>query len=68
MMMPMSIKSLLFLAWLGLVSAAMTDPATGIAFSPKLGGLGIFGVGVRKKGPIKVRERLKVLQLVTSLM
>lgn len=36
------------LAW------AMTDPATGIAFAPKKNGLEIFGVGVRKKGPIKV--------------
>jgi hypothetical protein len=37
------------------VAAAMTDPATGIAFAPKVGGLEVFGVGVRKKGPIKVR-------------
>ena len=37
-------------------SAAMTDPATGIAFAPRLNGdLKIAGVGVRKKGPIKVR-------------
>mmetsp|Transcript_18571 Transcript_18571/g.21441 ORF Transcript_18571/g.21441 Transcript_18571/m.21441 type:complete len:210 (+) Transcript_18571:161-790(+) len=34
--------------------AAMVDKATGIDFSPKLGGLDLFGVGVRKKGPIKV--------------
>jgi Chalcone isomerase-like len=33
---------------------AMTDKATGIAFSPKKHGLEIFGVGVRKKGPIKI--------------
>jgi hypothetical protein len=39
----------------GVVAAAMTDPATGIAFAPKVGGLEVFGVGVRKKGPIKVR-------------
>lgn len=32
----------------------MTDKATGIAFAPKKNGLEIFGVGVRKKGPIKV--------------
>ena len=32
----------------------MTDKATGIAFKPKLGELEVFGVGVRKKGPIKV--------------
>jgi hypothetical protein len=36
-------------------AAAMTDPATGTAFAPKVGGLEVFGVGVRKKGPIKVR-------------
>lgn len=34
----------------------MTDSATGIDFSPKLNGLDLFGVGVRKKGPIKVRS------------
>ena len=39
------------------VSAAMTDPATGIAFAPRLNDdLKIAGVGVRKKGPIKVRS------------
>jgi Chalcone isomerase-like len=33
----------------------MTDKATGISFAPKTKtGLEIFGVGVRKKGPIKV--------------
>lgn len=32
----------------------MTDKATGIAFAPKNGSLQIMGVGVRKKGPIKV--------------
>ena len=38
-------------------SAAMTDPATGIAFAPRLNDdLKIAGVGVRKKGPIKVRS------------
>ncbi|KAI2506114.1 Chalcone isomerase-like protein [Fragilaria crotonensis] len=37
------------------VSAAMTDPATGIAFAPRLNDdLKIAGVGVRKKGPIKI--------------
>ncbi len=35
---------------------AMTDSATGIDFSPKMNGLDLFGVGVRKKGPIKVRN------------
>ena len=32
----------------------MTDSATKIAFPPTRNGLEIFGVGVRKKGPIKV--------------
>ena len=32
----------------------MTDKATGISFAPKKGALELFGVGVRKKGPIKV--------------
>lgn len=38
----------------GVAHAAMTDPATGIAFAPKLDDRDIVGVGVRKKGPIKV--------------
>jgi hypothetical protein len=39
----------------GTANAAMTDPATGITFAPKTTtGLELFGVGVRKKGPIKV--------------
>jgi hypothetical protein len=33
---------------------AMTDKATGISFPSNLEDLNIFGVGVRKKGPIKV--------------
>lgn len=33
---------------------ALIDTATGIAFAPKLGDLEIFGVGVRRKGPIKI--------------
>ena len=38
----------LFLAIvLCLANAAMTDPATGIAFTPKINDLSIFGVGVR---------------------
>lgn len=37
-----------------LCQGAMTDSATGIDFSPSLNGLNLFGVGVRKKGPIKV--------------
>ena len=50
-----AIKALAFLC-LALVScqAAMVDVATGIDFAPKLNGLDLFGVGVRKKGPIKV--------------
>lgn len=35
-------------------AVAMTDVATGISFAPKTKGLEIFGVGVRKKGPIKI--------------
>ncbi len=49
-----------FLALLSLAvvscQGAMTDSATGIDFAPKLNGLDLFGVGVRKKGPIKVRS------------
>jgi hypothetical protein len=37
------------------VAAAMVDPATKISFDDSIGGLSLFGVGVRKKGPIKVR-------------
>jgi hypothetical protein len=33
---------------------ALIDPATKISFDDRLGGLHLFGVGVRKKGPIKV--------------
>ena len=32
----------------------MTDKPTGINFAGQLRDLGLFGVGVRKKGPIKV--------------
>lgn len=32
----------------------MTDKATGISFAPNKGELTLFGVGVRKKGPISV--------------
>mmetsp|Transcript_11187 Transcript_11187/g.13508 ORF Transcript_11187/g.13508 Transcript_11187/m.13508 type:complete len:212 (-) Transcript_11187:745-1380(-) len=48
------VTSLAVLLLAGLSQAAMTDPATNIAFSPKLRENDIFGVGVRKKGPIKV--------------
>ena len=33
---------------------ALVDPATKIKFDDALGSLPLFGVGVRKKGPIKV--------------
>jgi Chalcone isomerase-like len=37
------------------IVGAMTDKATGISFAPQSNnGLTLFGVGVRKKGPIKV--------------
>jgi Fe-Mn family superoxide dismutase len=36
------------------VDAAMVDTSTKIDFDNNLGGLPLFGVGVRKKGPIKV--------------
>ena len=36
-------------------AAAMVDPATKISFDENVSGLSLFGVGVRKKGPIKVR-------------
>lgn len=39
-------------------AAAMVDPATKISFDENVGGLSLFGVGVRKKGPIKVRPRM----------
>lgn len=35
-------------------SSGMVDPATGISFPSQKNGLEIFGVGVRKKGPIKI--------------
>ena len=38
------------------VAHAMTDPATGIAFKPSIENREIVGVGVRKKGPIKVKS------------
>jgi hypothetical protein len=41
-----------------LCQGAMVDQATGIDFSPRMNGLDLFGVGVRKKGPIKVRKVL----------
>ena len=52
-MMMKSLLTFLFLLLLG-HAAAMKDKATGITFPAKTHGLEIFGVGVRKKGPIKV--------------
>lgn len=48
-------------------AAALVDSATKINFDDKLGGLSLFGVGVRKKGPIKVsncycRQLIKILE------
>lgn len=45
-----AIAALLFLA----VANARTDKATGISFPDARGGLSLFGVGVRRKGPIKI--------------
>jgi len=36
------------------LATAMSDKATGISFPAKKNGLEIFGVGVRRKGPLKV--------------
>jgi hypothetical protein len=47
----------LLLIWSTLLvgfAMAMNDEATGISFASKINGLSLFGVGVRKKGPIKV--------------
>lgn len=47
-----------------LANAAMTDPATGIFFAPKLADeRSIAGVGVRKKGPIKVGSLFGILSI-----
>ena len=43
----------LLIVFLCSCEGALIDKATGIDFSPSLGGLDLFGVGVRKKGPIK---------------
>jgi len=49
-----STRLIILLVTLFQLALAMTDKATGITFAPKKNGLEIFGVGVRKKGPIKV--------------
>lgn len=51
-----SLVCLILSALIALCQGAMTDKATGIDFAPKLNGLDLFGVGTRKKGPIKVRK------------
>ena len=48
------IVNLLLCSLLAVSTAAMKDAATGIPFDSKSKGLNIFGVGVRRKGPIKV--------------
>lgn len=45
---------LLLCSLLAVSTVAMKDAATGIPFDSKSKGLNIFGVGVRRKGPIKV--------------
>jgi hypothetical protein len=44
----------LCIVYLGSCDAAMNDKSTGISFADKANGLGIFGVGVRSKGPINI--------------
>eukprot|EP00536_Pseudo-nitzschia_multiseries_P007620 jgi/Psemu1/196071/e_gw1.181.115.1 len=46
--------NLLLCSVLAVTTVAMKDAATGIPFDPSSKGLDIFGVGVRRKGPIKV--------------
>lgn len=50
----MMFKKLVFFLSLLVGAWSMTDKATGISFAPKNGELTLFGVGVRKKGPISV--------------
>jgi Chalcone isomerase-like len=51
--MMFSFRNLALLMLVG-AAAAMSDKATGISFADKMKDLSLFGVGVRKKGPIKV--------------
>jgi len=51
----------------GAAAAAMVDTATKIEFSDTLDGLSLLGVGVRKKGPIKVSLRRRILGLTLIL-
>jgi len=44
---------LLLLAEAATIASAMKEKATGVTFADKKSGLEIFGVGVRRKGPIK---------------
>mmetsp|Transcript_7515 Transcript_7515/g.21940 ORF Transcript_7515/g.21940 Transcript_7515/m.21940 type:complete len:206 (-) Transcript_7515:1594-2211(-) len=48
------IVNLLLCSLLAVSTVAMKDAATGIPFDSNSKGLNIFGVGVRRKGPIKV--------------
>ncbi|KAG7353848.1 chalcone isomerase-like protein [Nitzschia inconspicua] len=49
-----SLRNLALILLLVGAAAAMSDKATGISFADKMKDLSLFGVGVRKKGPIKV--------------
>lgn len=48
------VNALLVALLLAVATDARTDKATGIAFPDARGGLSLFGVGVRRKGPIKI--------------
>jgi hypothetical protein len=57
MMLPQSRNLVsLIIVWSSVLigTIAMNDKATGISFADKMKELSLFGVGVRKKGPIKV--------------
>eukprot|EP00986_Skeletonema_menzelii_P009658 scaffold4427_cov142-Skeletonema_menzelii.AAC.3 len=49
-------------------AAALVDSATKINFDDKLGNLSLFGVGVRKKGPIKVSYNMYSIQWINELL
>ena len=44
----------IYILYIGIFIQALVDPATKIKFDDSIGSLPLFGVGVRKKGPIKV--------------
>lgn len=52
--LPNILSCLLLIFMRGKSVLSMTDKATGISFASDLNELNLFGVGVRKKGPIKV--------------